>query len=53
MKIFVETEITEVTNPSNIGSYKNNSNHATTLEWPRKSEIRKGSYVDWHEDDLK
>ena len=36
------------TNPSSIGSYKNTPYTGKKLSWPRKSQIRKGSYVNWH-----
>lgn len=36
------------TNPSSIGSYKNTPYTGQRPVWPRKSQIRRGSYVNWH-----
>lgn len=36
------------TNPSSIGSYKNQAYKGKKINWPRKSTIRKGSYTSWH-----
>lgn len=36
------------TNSSNIGSYKNTAYKGKKLSWPRKSQIRRGSYVNWN-----